>query len=165
MRVNWIDVLILGMVTLSTLIGLVRGITREILSLVIWALSLFLAWRHYEVVVPHLEPWLPGSTLPRVGAILILTLGLALLGGMVAYLFTSLLELVGLGMTTSLLGGLFGALRGALILGMLAFLAALTPLPEQEVWQNSRLVGRFQVLAERLLEQMPPELEGRVRTL
>lgn len=165
MRVNWIDVLILGMVTLSTLIGLVRGLTREILSLVIWALSLFLAWRHYEVVVPHLEPWLPGSTLPRVGAILILTLGLALFGGLVGYLVTSVLELVGLAMTTSLLGGLFGALRGALILGMLAFLAALTPLPEQEAWRNSLLVGRFQVLAERLLEQIPSELEGRVRTL
>jgi len=83
----------------------------------------------------------------------------------VGYLLTSLVELAGLGGTTRLLGALFGLVRGALIVAMLAFLVALTPLAEQPAWQGSRWVGRFQVLAERVLAQLPPAVAERVRTL
>ena len=48
---------------------------------------------------------------------------------------------------------------------MLAFLGALTPVADHTVWQDSRLIGRFQVLAERVLAEVPPQVEDRVRTL
>jgi len=162
---NGIDALILGLIAFSVLIGLGRGLVRELLALMIWALALLLAWRHYPLLMPELEAWLPGETSRAAGAFALLTLGLVMAGGLLGYLLTSLVELAGLRWTTRLLGGLFGALRGSLILAMLAFLAALTPLPEQAWWQESRLIGRFQVLAERLLAEVPPEIQERVRTL
>jgi membrane protein required for colicin V production len=56
-------------------------------------------------------------------------------------------------------------MRGALILAMLAFLAALTPMPNEAVWRDSRLVGRFGVLAEWVLAAVPPKVEERIGTL
>ena len=50
MTLNGIDAGILGLIVLSALIGLGRGLVRELLSLVIWSLALLLAWRLY----PHL---------------------------------------------------------------------------------------------------------------
>lgn len=163
--INGVDALILALIGFSALIGFGRGLVREVLSLVIWSLALLLAWRHYPRLMPALEPWLPGETSRAAGAFGLMALGLVMAGGILGYLLTSLVELSGLRGTTRLLGGLLGALRGALILAMLAFLAALTPLPEQAWWQESRLIGRFQVLAERLLAEVPPEIQERVRTL
>ena len=55
----------------------------------------------------------------------------------------------------SAVGAVMGILLGvgAWSLGIpgLAFLGALTPLADQQAWQDSRLIGRFQVLAERVL--------------
>ncbi|MGB7550609.1 MAG: CvpA family protein [Chromatiaceae bacterium] len=165
MTLNWIDAGILGLIALSALIGLGRGLVRELLSLVIWSLALLLAWRLYPLLEPELAPWLPGDTSRAAAAYLLTALGLVMVGGLVGYLLTSLVELGGLGGTSRLLGALFGLVRGALIIAMLAFLGALTPVADQAVWQDSRLIGRFQVLAERVLAEVPPQVEDRVRTL
>jgi membrane protein required for colicin V production len=162
---NGIDALILGVMVFSILIGLARGLVREILSLVIWALALLLAWRHYPALEPELAPWLEGPSSRAAGAFLLLALGLALAGGLLGYLLTSLVELAPLKGTVRLLGGLLGAMRGALILSMLAFLAALTPMPNEALWRDSQLVGRFGVMAEWVLAAVPPKVEERIGTL
>ena len=165
MAVNWIDTLILGLIGLSALIGLARGRIREALSLVIWALALLLAWRYYPRLAAELAPWFSGETSRQAAGFALLTLGTVIVGGLIGYLLTSLVELAGLQGTTCLLGSLFGLARGALIVALLAFFAALTPLAEQPAWQDSLLIGRFQVLAQRLFAAVPPEIEDRVRTL
>ena len=165
MTFNWIDASILGLIALSALIGLGRGLVRELLSLVIWSLALFLAWRLYPLLEPELAPWLPGATSRAAAAYLLPDLGLVMVGGLAGYLLTSLVELAGLGGTSRLLGAFFGLVRGVLIVAMLAFLGALTPVADHAVWQDSRLIGRFQVLAERVLAEVPPQVEDRVRTL
>ena len=48
---------------------------------------------------------------------------------------------------------------------MLAFLGGLTPLLDDPWWQESALIGRFQVLAERVLGTIPPDLLDKVKTL
>ena len=49
----------------------------------------------------------------------------------------------------SLLGAVFGAGRGVVLVAMLVFLGALTPLQQDPWWKQSILAGRFQVLAAR----------------
>ncbi len=165
MNLNWIDSSMLGLIVLSSLVGLGRGLVRELLSLVIWSLALLLAWRLYPLLEPELTPWLAGATSRAAAAYLLTTLGLVMVGGLVGYFLTSLVELADLGGTSRLLGAFFGLIRGALIVTMLAFLGALTPLPEQQAWQDSVLIGRFQVMAERVLAEVPPQVAERVQTV
>ena len=40
---NWVDSVILATVALSSLIGLARGLVREVLSLLVWACALMVA--------------------------------------------------------------------------------------------------------------------------
>jgi len=165
MNLHWVDTSILCLIVLSSLIGLGRGVVRELLSLVIWSLALLLAWRLSPLLEPELAPWLSGTTSRAAAAYLLTVMGLVTVGGLVGYILTSLVELVGLSGTSRLFGALFGLVRGVLIVTMLAFLGALTPLPEQQAWQDSVLIGRFQVLAERVLVEVPPQVAERVRTL
>ncbi len=74
-----------------------------------------------------------------------------------------LVEKSGLRGTDRLLGGLFGTLRGLLLLSMLAFLGALTPWSNQLLWQESLLIGRLQVIAEQVFDRVPPRWKERLR--
>jgi hypothetical protein len=38
-------------------------------------------------------------------------------------------------------------------------------LPEDDWWQGSVLIGRFQVLAERILAEIPPEAMDKLKNL
>ena len=67
--------------------------------------------------------------------------------------------------TDRAMGLVFGMARGAILVAMLVFLAALTPLPEDDWWQASSLIGRFQVLAEHVLDQVPPAAVDKLKSL
>ena len=83
----------------------------------------------------------------------------------IGYLLSALVERTGLTGTDRLLGAVFGAGRGVILVAMLVFLAALTPLQQDPWWKQSALVGRFQVLAEQLLGQIPSETVNKLKNL
>lgn len=161
----WVDFVIIALVGFSALIGLARGLIREVLSLVIWLSALLVAWIYYPQLQPHLAPWISTTSVRMAGAFLVLVLAVLVVGTLLGHLLTTLVEKTGLSGTDRLLGLLFGAARGALLTAMVVFLAALTPVPEDPWWKDSVLIGRFQVLAEQVLAQMPPELIERVKSL
>lgn len=161
----WVDYLILGIIGLSALIGLVRGLVREVASLAIWIGAVLVAWTFYPPLAEALTPWISTPSVRLGAAFLILVFTVLILGALVGHLLSLLVEKTGLTGTDRLLGVVFGAARGALLVALLVFLAGVTPLPEDAWWQESTLVGRFQVLAERVLGELPPEVTERLKGL
>ena len=53
---NWADWAILGIVTASALISLIRGFVKEALSLLTWAIAFFVAVAFHPQAVALLEP-------------------------------------------------------------------------------------------------------------
>lgn len=155
---NWVDYTIVGIIGLSALISLVRGFVTEILSLVVWVVSFWLAWTFFREVGEALAPWIshPSARL-AVGFGLLFVLGL-ILGGIVNFLIGRLVDSTGLSGTDRLLGVLFGLVRGAVVVAVLVFLAGLTPLPNEGWWRESQLIGQFQALAHWLLSLLPPDI-------
>lgn len=60
---------------------------------------------------------------------------------------------------------LFGGARGAVLMAMIVFLGALTPVQDDPWWDESTLIGRFQVLAELIFSEIPPPVVDRVKSL
>lgn len=153
----WIDYAIIGIVGLSALIGLTRGLLREVLSFVIWLGALLIAWTFHRELAVELTRWFPNPTIRLAAAFAILVFAVLILGAIFGHLLSLLVDKTGLTGTDRTLGVVFGTARGAILVAMLVFLGALTPLPEDDWWQGSALIGRFQVLAQLVLEQIPPE--------
>ena len=86
-----------------------------------------------------------------------------MVGGLVNYLIGQLVEKTGLTGTDRLIGMLFGAARGILLVTLLIFLAGLTPLPEDPWWNASQLIGYFQELAVWLKTLLPEDLGEKFR--
>lgn len=161
----WVDYVIIAIVALSAAIGLARGLIREVLSLAIWVAAAFVAWTFHRPLADQLTPWLSTPSV-RIGvAFVILVFVVLILGAILGQILTALVDKTGLTGTDRLLGVVFGAARGALLVAILVYLASLTPMPEDPWWKESRLIGHFQTLADRILAMIPPELEAKLKSL
>jgi len=161
----WADYAIIGIIALSALIGLLRGLLREVFSFVVWLGALLIAWAFYKQLAPELSQWITTPSFRLGAAFLILVVVVLIPGAIFGYLLSTLVDKTGLTGTDRVLGVVFGISRGAILVAMLVFLGALTPLPQNDWWQSSSLIGRFQVLAERILDQVPSRAQDWLKSL
>lgn len=160
---NWADYLILTLITLSALIGLWRGLLREVISLATWAAAIAIAFMFAEDGASHLTPYIDIPSLRiavAFGGLFLVTL---LLGGLVGILASELVHHTGLTGTDRMLGVAFGLARGAAIVALLVLAAGLTPLPKDPWWQQALLLRHFQETALWLRDFLPPEAAQNIR--
>ena len=130
------DYAAIGIMLLSLLLGLWRGLTYELLSLVGWPLAFLMSWQ----LAGKIEPLLPvGEDDARVAlAYVLVFVATLLLWALLVWLLTQLIKAAGLGGMDSVLGGLFGLLRGAIVIVVLVLLAGMTNIPKQAFWRNAK---------------------------
>lgn len=159
------DVAVLLVVALSVLISLMRGVTREALSIASWVGAGLLAWYGFgyaqELARQTIETnWLADAA--ALGVVFIVPLiGFKLLAAMI----TDRLPGGSIGVLDRVLGMAFGAARGAVIASAayLGLTMALTP-DEQPDWMREALVRPYvEEGAELLRRVMPETLAARTR--
>lgn len=155
---NWVDFVLIGIISVSLLISLVRGFVREALSLAAWVLAFWVSWTFFRELAVHLEPWVSVPSLRLGLAFAVLLLVTLILGAMVNFLISQLVERTGLTGTDRLLGMFFGVARGVVLVAILVLLAGLTPIPNDPWWQESRLIPYFQELAVWLRGFLPVDV-------
>jgi membrane protein required for colicin V production len=129
------DYAVIGIMLMSLLLGLWRGLIYEVLSLLGWPLAFILS----RQFAGDIEPMLPisGDT-ARIGlAYVLVFIATLIVWGMLVWLFAKLVKAAGLGMLDSLLGGLFGLLRGVLVILVIVWLAGTSSIPEQAFWRGA----------------------------
>lgn len=151
---NWFDFTILGIIAFSAIISLVRGFVKEAISLVIWIAAFLISRTFY----PHLAQLLTQINEPVLrdaSAIGILFIGTLIIGGLINYIISQLVKATGLSGTDRVLGAVFGALRGLLIVSaLLFFIDTFTTFAESIWWQESVLVPEFGIVIEWFFEFM-----------
>ena len=122
----------------SLLIGAWRGLVYEVLSVLGWALSFYLA----QWFAPDLASRLPlqGASEPvRYAAAFVLIFVVAvLLAGLVAVLFKKMAEAIGLRPVDRTLGAAFGLVRGGILLRALTVVVNMTAFKSSAWWQQSQ---------------------------
>lgn len=143
---TWLDFVIIALIALSAIFGVFRGFVREVLSLVTWVLSFWLASRYTGDAAVYLEAWIPYPDARLVAAFVALFFAVLVVGMVISRLVVSLVRASGISGDRSL-GAVFGLLRGVVIVVILVMVTAITPLVEEEAWRQSLLVGYFESLA------------------
>lgn len=144
---NWVDFVFIGIIGISVLLSVWRGFFKEALSLFTWIAALVVAFVFYEPTGDLLAGLVKSPTVRYVISFGVLFLAVLLLGAVLTYLFGQLVTRTGLTGTDRALGVVFGLARGVVIVVLLVMLGGLTTLPQEEWWQESTLMGRFQDLA------------------
>jgi membrane protein required for colicin V production len=152
--VTGFDYLVLAIIGISAVLGFMRGLIKEVLSLIAYIAAFVAALWWGPSVSLWLGPWVSNDLLRVVlayGCIFILVL---LLVGLVNVTLSALIDRTGLTPADSGMGVLFGLLRGLLFVLILVGLAGHTPLINEAWWKNSALAP----LAVHTIQQIKPML-------
>ena len=136
-QVGWVDAAMLALLLASVLVGAVRGLTFELLSLAGWFAAWFAGLGLGPLLAPHLPVGEAGSTLNRGAAFACAFLGVLVVWSLAARAVASLIGKTPLRPLDRLLGAVFGWGRGALVLLAFAALVAYTPAVRSEAWRGS----------------------------
>lgn len=152
------DYLVLAILLISALLGLMRGLIKEILSLCAY-LAAFLGAIWWG---PRVSVWLDTfieNPLLRTGvSYLAVFLALLLLVGLLNMTLAALIQKTGLTPADHGLGAMFGLLRGLLLVLTLVTLAGYTELPSEPWWTDARLSGATVQAVQQLKLWLPPSV-------
>ncbi len=159
MDVAVLDIVIVTLVLLSAAIGLVRGLVKELLSLISWAVAFVVAIYFSSVLAEQMPDTWGSISVRTVIGFAVLFIGTLILAAVVQWLVAQLIATTGLSGTDRFLGLLFGSARGLLVCVVL--LIGLREIAgETAWWQASVLQG--ELLA---FEDDVRELLGRARDI
>ncbi|HYA76722.1 MAG TPA: CvpA family protein [Burkholderiaceae bacterium] len=136
MHVSAVDWIFAVLLALSVVWGFWRGLTRELVSVVAWVFIAVLAYRYAGA----LGQWVPFDAPPLVriglGACTIIVLGV-ILAALLGRLLRSAVVASKLAGADRMLGAVFGAVRGALVLLLIAAVVVEAGFSDSRVWRNS----------------------------
>src|SRR5437870_9083895 len=136
-HVTAFDLMVIGVVGLSTVFAFWRGFVRVAVSLAAWVVAVVAAV-HYSSAVGGMLPEFGDSPIARyIAAFALILVGVLILGALAGWVLARLIRAIGLGFVDRIFGALLGIARGVLIVVIGVLLVGLTTLPRQDWWQNS----------------------------
>ena len=152
-----LDWIFAGILMLSLLLGVWRGLVYEVLSLAVWVGAFVVAQLFAPVVADNL-PMAGATEVIRYAAGFVLVFVVAVFAGMLlVWLVSKLFQAAGLRPADRALGAVFGLMRGLVVLMVLVVLVAMTPLKTQSWWQDSVTAPWVMVAVKGLKPVLPLE--------
>ena len=133
------DYVVIFILVSSVVISTMRGLVKEILSLVGWVAAFIVANAFGAKLAPMLPSVIPGDVVRLIVAFIALFLGVRVLMGLLALAVGALIEATGLSLADRGLGGLFGLGRGIVIVLAGVILCGMTSIPQQAFWKDALL--------------------------
>jgi membrane protein required for colicin V production len=160
---TWLDYAVVGVFALSLVFGVWRGLVREVLSILGWIIAFLAANLLAGPLGPAMPQAIPSPEL-RVAAAYVAVFVVSLIAtALLGLLLSKILKATGLGGVDRMLGALFGAARGLLIVLAAALLAGLSSAPRQPFWRDSASGPLLAQAAQALKPLLPQTLAERLR--
>lgn len=150
MNLNWVDIAALGILAGSAVGGVLRGLVRELASLLACGLGLLAALRYHPALAREMAPALGDGQPARIVAFLLIA---AIIWGaleLAGVLIARTLDATGIRWMDRVAGGGFGILRGFLVVGVMLVLAEMY-LPSLHAPVSQSALGRPIMSAVRTL--------------
>lgn len=160
MDIGWLDWTLWAVLAFSVVLGLLRGLVREVVSLSAWVLAFVWAQVHAETVAA----WLPaGVTVPVVrlaAGFVLIFVGVAVAGALLAWVLGRFLQAVGLRPIDRILGAGFGMARGAVLLLGVSLVVVALGLQAHPAWAQSETAALLLEGLNTLKPLLPGALAG-----
>ncbi len=153
-----VDLVLLGVLALSAVVGVWRGLVFELMSLFGWVVAYVAAQAFSPQVGAYIPLGTPGSAMHQAFAFFATFVGSLLVWALLARLVRMAIQATPLTVPDRLLGGGFGLLRGLVVLLAVATLVAFTPAARSPSWTESRGAGLLGLLLQGLKPMLPTEV-------
>lgn len=149
------DLVLLGIIAVSTLLGLLRGFVRIVVGAASWLLSGWAAFQFGAAAGRWLADGGQVHASHMLGGYLMVFVGVMATVMLAGWVLRSALESMRLDGADRALGAGLGALRGLFFAAVLVVLASFTPLPREAAWQQSAVLPFVAPLASWMRSQLP----------
>jgi membrane protein required for colicin V production len=133
------DYLVLFVLGASVIVSMLRGLVKEMLSLLGWIVAFVVANTYSAALAALLPDMIPGEVVRLIVAFIALFIGARILMGLLSMAIGALVEAGGLTLADRGLGGLFGLGRGLVIVLAAVILCGMTSIPQQDFWRQALL--------------------------
>jgi membrane protein required for colicin V production len=134
---NWLDWTFAAIVAVSVITAIIKGFTRELISLASLVIGLVVAAVAYPTAAPWFEDLTKSHEIALGLGFLVLFLGTLLLGSLVSLLARKLIKSAGIQWFDRFLGAVFGLVRGVLVDCILLFVLLAFAIKPGAVQQSS----------------------------
>ncbi len=154
------DFAFLGILGASTLLGVIRGLIKELLSLVAFGLAFVAAiWWGPSLAGVNLLNWVSHEYLKLGIAYAALFVSTLLAVGLINMAMAAMIKTTGLSPADRGLGALFGLLRGILLVLVLVVIAGYTPLPDEPWFKQAMFADQIVGVVQQLKAKVPAPLD------
>ena len=150
------DFVLLAILAISIVLGLLRGLLKEVLSLVAYASAFLAAIWWGPNVSEWSAQWITQPFVSMALAYLSVFIPVLLTIGFINMTLSALLSKTGLTPADHGLGAMFGLVRGILFVLVLVILAGYTPLPEEPWWKNAMFSKQVVGAVQQIKLRLPP---------
>lgn len=160
---NAFDYVVVAVVLASVALGVWRGVVGEIIALVAWVLAYFAAkWWGAEVARAFFTG-IADPAMRLVAAWVAVFVAVLVLMALLRLAVRGLLKALGLSLSDRLLGIVFGAARGMLIILALVAVAGMTSVPKEKWWGEAYFSAPLETAVLAGKPWLPPEVSKRIR--
>lgn len=156
MGIGWPDIIIVSAIVISVIIGLMRGLIKESLSLVTWIIAIVLAVLFTQQLAVYMT-FTKVEFIRSVVAFFIIFVSVVLIGSIVNFFIGKVVRKTPFSAPDRALGAIFGLLRGVVIVTIMVLLGGLTQIPQVDWWQESTSIQKFEMLAIWAKNRLPEE--------
>jgi membrane protein required for colicin V production len=154
-----VDIVIAVAIVVSIVVGFIRGFIKEAISIAALLLAIWAALYLGPAAGDVSSSWLNSEELQTwFGRILVFAVILAL-GGLIGWLLSRLIRVSILSGTDRLLGSMFGACRGVLLLGVFVLAGNYVGFANDGWWQESTLIPHVEIVADWIADMAPRGLD------
>lgn len=140
---TWIDYCIAALALISVLVGVLRGFTREVLSLLTWVLAFTLAALFGGRAAALLESRIADAALREAVACGLVFFAALLVGAVLTHVAVQAVRDSRFSASDRTLGAGVGVLRAAIVLVLFVLVAGRLGATQDRWWQQSVIVPRF----------------------
>ncbi|MEW6007787.1 MAG: CvpA family protein [bacterium] len=153
---NSLDIAIIAIFLISIFIGLLRGITREIFSLLSIFCGIIIASRSYQKFSPLIFKYINNEPLANIISFVVVFLITSLFVSLIGIILEKMWKILHLTLFDRIFGAIFGIIRGFVLIGLMVILVEKFPIgATQRLVASSMFFPFFSSLKDILISLFP----------
>ncbi|MCO6186550.1 CvpA family protein [Rhizobium sp. L1K21] len=164
MPITILDGVVLGVALFSAVLAMVRGFSREVLSLASWGGAAYAAYKLYYLLVPYAQQYTTSNTVAVVGSAAVVFLAALIVISFITMKIADFIIDSRIGALDRTLGFIFGVARGILIVVVaMTFFNWLVEPPQRPDWvTNAKSKPMIDNLSDKLRALLPEDVDAMI---
>ena len=157
------DYVVLGIVAISLVLGLWRGVVSELIALAAWVMAFMAALEFGADAGKAIFTGLADPAIRVLAGCVLVFVGVLVLMSLIRLAVRSMVKALGLSLSDRLLGMFFGLARGVLLVMLLVAAGGMTSAPQQPWWKEATLAPPLETAVLVAKPWLPDDLAKKIR--